>query len=382
VSATQLKGVAIPALALTALVACGAPAPSPTLVPTASRSPSVAPSPTATASPTAAAPTESPAGTDAGPTAPPATPSARPSSFPPIDAAWAEDGRLDLLLLGTDAGPGRFSLRTDAMILLSIEVETGRSALFGFPRNMIGVPLPAESAGAYPGGKFPEFLLGLWRRAMEQPGNFPGDDEERGWRAIRGAIGELSGLPVDGMVAVNLNGFVDLVDEMGGLWIDVPRRVREARYPLQDGKGHLRLNIRRGCQLLDGTLALAYGRTRHQDSDYFRMARQQVVLTAMRRQFDPLAMLPRLPRLLEIADDNLWVFIDDADVMPMVEVVGRSDADLAQRFTFVPPDFTSPLDDREIRLIRRTVRNVFDRPAPKPTPTPSGSPRPSCPPEP
>ena len=312
----------------------------------------------------------------------PRTASARPGTArcPQVDGAWAADGRLDLLLLGADTGPGRFSTRTDTMILLSVDVATCRAALFGFPRNMTNVPLPAESAGAYPGGRFPEFLFGLWRRAMEQPQSFPGDDSVRGWRAVGGAIQELAGVPIDGMVAVNLNGFVGLVDALGGLWIDVPRRLRDDSYPLEDGSGSIKIDIKRGCQKLDGRLALAYARSREQDDDYQRMRRQQLVLTAFRKQFDPLALLPRVNDLFDIAEGNLHLFIDLNEIGDLAAIASGVNADRIRRVTFAPPRFASPLDDATIARVRTSVRTVFDGPEPRPSPSPSGSPRPTCPP--
>ena len=352
--------------------------PSPSFLPLPTLEPSDAP-------PQTPAVTQPPPQTPApGTTVPPATPTATPppatAGCPRVDAGWAGDGRLNLLLLGADQGPGRFSLRTDTMILLSVDLQTCRAALFGFPRNLTMVPLPGESAAAYPGGRFPEFLFGLWRRAMEQPQNFPGDDDTRGWRAIGGAIQELAGVPIDGMVGVNLNGFVDIVDALGGLWIDVPRRLRDDRYPLEDGSGSIEIDIRRGCQKLDGQMALAYARSRHQDDDYGRMRRQQLVLTAFRRQFEPMALLPRVNDVFNLAESNLWMFLDQNTLGDMARVAARVDADQIEQITFAPPRFTSPLDDSTITRIRRTVANVFDGPAPEPTPRPSGSPGPSCPP--
>lgn len=338
--------------------------------------------PTATPEPTEPV-TPEPGATAAPPT--PVPPTAGPTSAPGagcprVDAPWAGDGRLNLLLLGADEGPGRFSLRTDTMILLSVDLASCRAALFGFPRNMTMVPLPDESAAAYPGGRFPEFLFGLWRRAMEQPQHFPGDDSIRGWRAVGGAIQQLTAAPIDGMVGVNLNGFVDIVDALGGLWIDVPRRLRDENYPLEDGSGSIEIDIRRGCQKLDGRLALAYARSRHQDDDYQRMRRQQLVLTAFRRQFEPMALLPRVNDLFDIAEDNLWLFLDQGTLGDMARVASRVDADEIERVTFAPPRYESPLDDATITRIRRAVATVFDGPAPQPTPRPSGSPAAGCPP--
>jgi polyisoprenyl-teichoic acid--peptidoglycan teichoic acid transferase len=332
--------------------------------------------------------TPSPAPTPApGPTATPGPdPTPLPSPTPTPPPAWAEDGRLNLLLLGSDEGPNRWLLRTDTMIVLSVDIDSGRAAMFGIPRNLVNVPMPEETAGLFRGGRFPEMLSGLYVYAWERPDQFPGGDL-RGYRAVAGAVQELVGVPLDGVVSVNLNGFVQLIDGLGGLWMDVPERVVDDRYPLETGGRHIRIDIREGCQLLDGRHALAYARSRHQDSDYGRMRRQQDVLVALRRQVDPVALAPRVPDLLSIARDNLWMSLARDDVGPMARLAERVDAGSIVRVTFVPPAYPAHLDGRAIERIRTVVAEVFDEPPDEPeatatpspaspgsaTPTPSGS---------
>ena len=181
------------------------------------------------------------------------------------------DGRLDILLLGGDAGPGRWSLRTDTLIVLSVDVNTGRTALFGIPRNLIDVPLAPESKAAFKCGCFHDFINALYVYASAHPKYFPGTDETRGLLAVQGAISELTGLQLDGMVLVKLNGFVKLVDAIGGVDIKVPYAIHDSRYPLENGKGYIVLNISKGQHHFNGSQALAFARSRHQDSDYGRM---------------------------------------------------------------------------------------------------------------
>jgi LCP family protein required for cell wall assembly len=324
--------------------AASSPSPSPS-------APSPSPEPSPIVSPS------EPGGSSPSPLPSP-SPSPSPSSSPSPALDWAADGRLDLLLIGSDAGPDRWSLRTDTLIVLSVDVATGRAALFGIPRNLVGVPLPAESAAAFPNGRFPGLLNALYVYAMGHPRFFPGGDS-RGFRAVAGAVQELVGVRLDGAVVVNLAGFVRLVDAIGGLWIQVPSRLYDAFYPLEDGSGHIVLDIRPGCRHLDGRLALAYARSRHQDSDYGRMARQQAVLVALRRQLDPLELLPKLPELLDIAGQNLWTTLDPEEIAGLAELAGRVDAGAVRRVLFVPPTYPSQLDDRAIARIRRVVGGIF-----------------------
>jgi polyisoprenyl-teichoic acid--peptidoglycan teichoic acid transferase len=332
--------------------------------------PSVEPEPSAGA---VVSPSPAPAGS------PSASASASPSRTPTPSASpvWARDGRLDVLLIGSDAGPDRWSLRTDTMVVLSIDIASGRAVLFGIPRNMVGVPLPPESADAVRNGRFPGLLNALYVYAMGHPADFPGG-AARGFRAVTGAIQELVGVRLDGVVVVNLSGFVRLVDALGGLWIDVPERLLDRNYPLEDGSGHIRLDIRPGCQLLDGRHALAYARSRHQDSDYGRMRRQQQVLVALARQVDPLALVPKVPELLATARDNLWTTIKRSAIADLARLAAGVDVASVRTVLFVPSRYPSHLTSSEITQIRKVVRSAFDGPV-KPRATPRPGSTTSCP---
>ena len=273
---------------------------------------------------------------------PSASPRPKPTPTPTPGPAWAKDGRLNLLLIGSDAGPDRWSLRTDTIIVLSVEVNTGRAALFGIPRNLIGVPLPPESAAATRSGRFPGLLNALYVYAMAHPRDFPGGDA-RGMRAVSGAIQELLGVRLDGMVVVNLAGFVSLVDELGGLWIDIPEPLVDTKYPIEDGSRLIRVAFDAGCQRLDGRMALAYARSRHQDSDYGRMRRQQTVLLFLRREVDPVALVPKAPALLKIARDNLWTTLRRKDLRELARLAATVDARRVDRVVFTPPKYPEHL---------------------------------------
>jgi LCP family protein required for cell wall assembly len=309
----------------------------------------------------------------AGPTATPVpTPTPTPTPSPTPGPKWAKDGRLNLLLIGSDRGPGRWSLRTDTMIVLSVDQKTGRAAMFGIPRNMTDVPLAPESKRATPNGRFPGLLNALYVYAGGHPRYFPGGDA-RGFRAVTGAIQELVGVKLDGAVVVDLNGFVKLVNAIGGLWIDVPKRLVDNRYPLENGSHTVRIVIKAGCQKLNGHKALAYARSRHQDSDYGRMKRQQAVLLALAHQSDPIGLLPKVPELLKIAGDHLWTTLPRKDIAGLATLAARIDPSEVETITFTPPKYPSHMTTSWIRKIRKVVRTAFDGPAPKPKPSPSAT---------
>jgi LCP family protein required for cell wall assembly len=309
-------------------------------------------------------------------------PTPEPTPVPTPEPAWGDNGRLDLLLIGADAGPGRYSLRTDTMVILSVEVSTGRAALFGIPRNLFNVPLPDGPAQAFSCGCFPDFLNGLWRYAAEHPEIFPGTDDERGYRAVQEAIAELTGLQIDGQVVVTLGGFVHLVDALGGLDMTTKDSIYDARYPDPLSTHNVELYISRGFHHFDGWHALAYARSRHQDNDYNRMNRQQEVLLALRQQLDPCTLIPRIPELLDIAKDSLWTNIPLDRLPDLFEIGARVRPGTVATYQFWPPDIHEYLDTVSINRVRLMVVTAFFGPPPSATPVPSAAPSSSAAPAP
>ncbi len=289
--------------------------------------------------------------------APAATPTAAPTAggIP----YWAADGRLNILLIGGDAGPGRFSLRTDTMILLTVDLKTARAAMFGIPRNLSNVPLPTPYAAAYRGGVFPDLLNALWRAGQARTA-WPGSNATRGYRALSAAVGNLTGVSVDGVVSVDLNGFVRLVDALGGIQVDVPYRIYDKAYPDEDGSGTRVLEILPGLQRLDGSTALAFARSRHQDSDYGRMSRQQILLVALRKQVNPCTMLPRLPDLVRIAKDSLYTNIPLQELPRLLALADQVDTRRIERFAFTPAEgYPEVVTPASVLKMRAAVRDAF-----------------------
>ncbi len=335
----------------------------------------------------AEAPSETPEPTLPPPTATPnpnggtPEPTPQPTPTPPPVPAWARNGRLDLLLVGGDAGPGRYSLRTDTMILASVDIASGRAKLFGIPRNLINVPLAGAAAGAFRCGCFPDLLNALYVYASKHPELFPGDDAVRGYHAVETTIGELTGVHIDGMAVVKLNGFVKLVDALGGLDINIPAPLYDSHYPLEDGTGDVTISFKAGEQHLDGHLALAYARSRHQDDDYHRMQRQQSVLIALRRQLSPCALVPRLPELIDIAKDSLWTDVPLAELPNMLAVAHGVDVKHIATAGFTPPYIPESMTPLAPERIRGMVADAFVQDSTTTTPpAPAAAPGslPSC----
>ena len=168
---------------------------------------------------------------------------------------WDGLERLNILLLGADAGVGRRSIRTDTMIVVSIDPASGEVALFSMPRNFVRVPLPTEM-GIWGCDCFPRMLNDLYVAGIESPQAFPGP-QDPSVNAVKGGFGEALGIPIHYYAMVTLEGFVGVVDAIGGVTIDVPFRIVDETYPHEDGVTVEYIDIEPGVQQLDGHLARA-----------------------------------------------------------------------------------------------------------------------------
>lgn len=293
--------------------------------------------------------------TPSGEETPAPTPVATPTPTPQPE--WANDGRLNVLLIGTDAGPGRWSMRADAIILVSVEIDSGRVAAFSLPRYTTRVPLPEPAASAFECRCLIEPINALYVFANDRPDLFPGG-ETRGLLALSGAIGTLFDVHLDGMAVVDLNGFVRMVDAIGGITVDVPAAVYDPAYPDPDGVTAVEVYFAPGEQRMDGWRALAYARTRHQDGDVSRMQRQQHVVKALQHELG-CDLLGRLPAVLEVARDALWTNLPLEDLPDMLRI-DPGPVESHSLFDIHNPALTA--DD--VARLRAEVEDAFDGPAP------------------
>ena len=116
----------------------------------------------------------------------------------------------------------------------------------------------------------------------------------------------LTGLPVNYLITVNFRGFRQLVDKLGGIWLDVDRRY----YNSQGGDCYgcyATINLQPGYQKLTGYKALDYVRFRHTDSDIHRNARQQQFVRALKDQIQSNFSALKLPRVIKVITSNVEV---------------------------------------------------------------------------
>jgi LCP family protein required for cell wall assembly len=271
-------------------------------------------------------------------------------------------GRLTVLLLGGDAGPDRQGLRTDTMIVASVELATGKAVLFGLPRNLVLAPLPpGPAADFFGGGGFPRPLNELYAFAeLERRDLFP-TGRRPGVLALAGVAETMLGLPIDHYALVDLKGFVDIVDALGGVTVDVrkPIRVEVDRLGTRGPQSQYVMPV--GRRKLDGFTALAYVRSRKTTSDYDRMQRQRCVLGSLARQTDPAEVLRAFPRLANVVKRSVATDVPAGRLPALLEAVGGRAR--VSSIGLTPPTYAAgwsggyPIPD--VPRIQRTVRKLL-----------------------
>ena len=237
---------------------------------------------------------------------------------------WADTPRLNIMLLGQDAGADRTGTRPDTLMVASIDTKTGQTALFSIPRNLENVEFPEGTVAAeeFPDGfdyygKNENLINAVWAWAEENKDLFPGDPEP-GLTATRWAVEETLGISTDYYAMVNLKGFEDLVNALGGVDLVVERRI-----PIGGGASEVEGYIEPGEQKLDGYHALWYARSREGSDDFNRMCRQQRIVRAVAEEADPTTLALSIPGLVTATENNIVTDIPVKNLDAFVELALR-----------------------------------------------------------
>jgi LCP family protein required for cell wall assembly len=285
------------------------------------------------------------------------------------------DGRFTILLLGSDARPSHSGIRTDTMIVASVDPVTRRAAAVSIPRDTVNFPLS--------GGRTYRGKINALYQALGHTTRAPGT-------AIRKIVGNALGIEIDAYAVVGFPGFRKLVNNVRGLDVFVARAFYDSTYSIR--RGHRGFGLSRGWHHLVDLRALAFARTRHADSDYARARRQQQLIVAAvgkvrSRGEAGLTLLLMASRGLVKTDLPL------SYARLIFAMVGRADVGHAHLNVFGPSTFALSIGgyNNVLRLaacrawIRRNFPPIHANgawlppvpPAPSPTPSPTPSAVPS-----
>lgn len=188
------------------------------------------------------------------------------SGDPGRSPVWGGRTAINILVIGVDRRPEGGDENADVLIVAHVDLINKRVAAVSLPRDLL-VDIPGFGPGK---------INGSYNLGMQ---NHP-EDLAAGVTAVRDTIESVFGVPLDGYVMIDFEGFTRVVDSVDGIQIDVPYEIIDEEYPTDDYGTEL-VHFGSGLQHMTGEQALKYVRTRHGDSDDERRDRQYQVLLAL-----------------------------------------------------------------------------------------------------
>ena len=313
---------------------------------------------------------------------------------------WAKEPRVNVMLLGSDFDAEHTGIRPDTLIVASIDTRTGDTVLISLPRNLQRAPFPpgSEGAKAWPDGfgsstDGNHILNAVWGEWGEAHPEYYPDSTDPGLAATRSVVSTIIGMPIDYSVVVNIDGFRQFVDAMGGLTVDVPKDLPiGGGYVLNSKSQKIPTGYVNGVQTfktypvdgyvkagknqkLDGFKALWFARSRWQSDDYERINRQRCVLQDAVEQYGPAQIARAFPAIAATANRNIETDIPGDQIPAFVTLGERVKAGnlTSLAFTDAVIDTTDP-DYPKMRDLVQQALLASDGQAPPAAPAPSTSP--------
>lgn len=212
-----------------------------------------------------------------------------------VDPTYSSTKPLSFVVLGMDSRPETGSMNTDVMIVAVANPETKKVTMVSIPRDT-RVKIPGyrdyhKINSVYANGEAD-------RRKAERNNKIPTED---GVSLTKKTLSEILGIPIDHYVAIDFDGFKAVIDELGGVEVNVDRKL-----VYDDPTDNTHINLNPGVQTLNGEQALGYVRHRHDNrgtkyysSDFDRNRRQQEVIRAI---VDKAGSLEGLTKVFTVMD--------------------------------------------------------------------------------
>jgi LCP family protein required for cell wall assembly len=235
--------------------------------------------------------------------------------------------RVNILLVGVDFAPGRTTDLTDTMLIVSLDPDTGRTSMLSVPRDLYGAPLPD-------GREWDAKLNSLMASASNNPAEFP----LGGPGTLKATISELLDVPIHYFAAINIIGFKQAIDVIGGVDVTNPRLINDPLYFNEFGE-HTGFYLEPGTYHMDGATAVAYARTRQGigDNDFTRADRQQQILAAVRDKLTAGNLILALPGLLDAVKNTIATDLPESRLPELAAALQEADTDALERAVIQPP---------------------------------------------
>lgn len=260
------------------------------------------------------------------------------------------DGQLNIMMLGGDRGDDREGLRPDSISVMSFNAFTGKLTTIGLPRAMESFPFsegPMQDLypNLYEGCAVDVcYLNSVYTEAtISESGSYADAAEkgsEPGIEAMRDAVEGITGLSIQYYVLVDMAGFTELIDALGGVDINVTERVgigiNDDGSP---GWAPATEFIEVGQQHMDGSTALWYARSRYETTDFARMERQRQLQEAMVATMTPSNLLGKIGPVTDALEKVVQTDIPEGMIGYVGDLLLKSRSGNSVRLDIVPPNF-------------------------------------------
>ncbi len=128
-------------------------------------------------------------------------------------------------------------------------------------------------------------------------------------------VSQFLGIPIDHYIVLNVHGLVDLVNELGGITIDIPKKMQ-----YMDWTAKLKIDLEPGVHTLTGNQAMGFVRFRHDAlGDIGRVQRQELFMRAVLDRAMQPASWGHIPKLMEIAQNYISTDMNTGDLMSLAQ---------------------------------------------------------------
>jgi LCP family protein required for cell wall assembly len=258
---------------------------------------------------------------------------AQPSqSLPPP----VEGGRVTVLFTGVDSAPGRGETLYDSIMVVSFDPKTNSVQMVSVPRDSASFPF-------YFGGvdsptvkinSIPTYVRHGWIKSPDSP-----------YLTLVKEVSYLVGIPINYYAVMDLNGFVKMIDTVGGIDVTNPAAINDGTYDWLNGAPY-GFYLAAGPQHLDGKHALAYVRSRHGsdgtagNSDYARSDRQQQVLIALLHKMAQPNQILALPNLISTLGSSITTGFPANKVADYVAIGQSVPSGNIKQIVLAPPTYS------------------------------------------
>ena len=308
---------------------------------------------------------------------------------PPVPPS---NGYYNILLLGADSGLGRDSMRFDSISVVSVNAETGQTHITGIPRDLANVPfsdgpmhdlypngLEGHQSNSCGWGPGINQLMNAVEICREDGGTglYPdaaANSSTPAIEATKSAAEGVLGIEIPYYVFVDMKGFADIVDALGGVDITVTERLPKGggpRYPGEPAEKWAIGWIEVGPQHMDGDTAQWYARSRYTTSDWDRMRRQRELQQAILAQANPANVLSRFQAVAAAGEDLVQTDIP-ASLLPfLVDLAAKAKELPVQTLELTPEGANIDTDHptaEQFAYVRGLIQQALYPPSPTPTP--------------